>query len=109
MKKYLQNDVKIKYAEEELKKVFSASNKSYPSGKYRRPYNIDFSVNGKYNEKSFDHFLRFHMKRIYDIFLSNAASMAQDGLGWFSEPVLGTHQTFESFLDNFKNGPRLMY
>lgn len=118
MQKYLPVEVKIKYANNDLKKVFSASNKSYPSGKYRRPYNVDFSVRREYNEKSFDQFIQFHMRRIYDIFLSNAATMAQDSAGWFTSKYslkFGlTSQHYgnrlrESYDTNIKPKPILMW
>lgn len=43
-----------------------------------RPYIRSFKDNGEYNEKSFDMFFEFYIKRIDDIFLKNANMIAID-------------------------------
>lgn len=64
---FAENDIKYHYSKKQ-----EPLNSQTAEETYLRPYNQNFSNNSKYDEKSFDKYVNFHIKNIYNIFLKNA-------------------------------------
>lgn len=70
--KYLKDDVKIEFAENEIKLLYNKKRVHNVSTLPERPYNFNFAEDNIYNQKTFDYFFNYHRKNIKHLFLQNA-------------------------------------
>lgn len=87
---YVPKEKKIEFAEKYIKGYFSrpVSSVDVYTDEYRNndaytvadpwPYGMKFSVNGRYDEKSFDKMFNFFINRIEKVFLSRACEIADE-------------------------------